>query len=215
MHRIALILFAAGVVACSPQYTYVPATNATSTIAGRSAADYPIPPAAPQGDVRIASFGLTNLTTTAKPEEKIRAVHLRMVVANNSAAPWQVDTREQRLDLRGFGPGRAAFASASGGSAPPLVVIPAGEKRTVDLFFPLPASEQHASKVPAFDALWRVTTGAGVVAERAPFERIRIEPPPGLYDYGPPYYYDPGYEGSGWGMGIGSAYMAGPIIRGE
>lgn len=219
--RVAVIVAAASLVACAPEYKYVPTTNATSTIAGRSASEYPIPPAAPQGDVRIASFGLTNLTTKAKPDEKIRAVHLRMIVANNSPVPWQLDTREQSLDLSGFGPGKAAFASASRGSTPPVVVIPAGDKRTVDMFFPLPPSEQHASKIPSFDALWRVQTGAGVVAERAPFERIRVQPAPGPYDYGdnywwgPPYWYDPGYEGAGWGMGIGPGYMAGPDIRGE
>jgi hypothetical protein len=191
MRKIAVLLATTSFLACSPQYAYVPLTNATSSIAGRSALDYPIPPQAPKGDVRIASFGMTNLTAKATPQEKIRAVHLRMIVANNSDTPWQVDTREQRLDLAGFGPSVPAFASANPGSQPPRVTIAPGGKRTVDLFFPLPPSEQHASKVPSFDALWQVKAGTELVKERAPFERIRIEPAPSVYDYGGDYWWAP------------------------
>lgn len=221
MRRVAVLLATGGFLACSPQYTYVPLTSATSSIDGQLASDYPIPPQAPQGDVRIASFGMTNITAPATPLEKIRAVHLRMIVANNSDAAWQVDTREQRLDLSGYGPSVPAFASASPGSPPPVITVPPAGKRTVDLFFPLPPNEQHASAVPSFDALWQVKTGTEVVTERTPFERLRVEPAPSYYDYGgdywwgPPYWYNPDYVGRGWGMGMGDRDYDEPMIRRE
>jgi hypothetical protein len=210
---------AATTFACGSQYAYVPTTNATATISGRTASEYQIPPEAPRGDVRIASFGMTNLTAKTNPEQgQIRALHLRLMIDNNSDTPWQLDTREQRLDLSGYGPSAPAFASASPGpSLPPIVTIAAGGKRTVDLFFPLPPNEQHASKVPSFDALWRIKTGNELVAERSPFERIYIEPAASDYDYGiggfwgeGPYWYDRDYNG--WGMGIGEPYINGPGI---
>ncbi|HEY4014182.1 MAG TPA: hypothetical protein VGM06_12645 [Polyangiaceae bacterium] len=44
--RIVVPVLALGVAAaaCSPRYSYVPVSNATSAIGGRLAADYPVPP---------------------------------------------------------------------------------------------------------------------------------------------------------------------------
>jgi hypothetical protein len=159
---------------------------------GRVAADYPIPPNAPQGDVRIASYGITDVSPKNSPNEIHRALHLRIVVADNGPTPWTFDTREQRLDLSGHGPIAPAFASANSGAPPPLVTVDPNAKRIVDLFFLLPSDVQHADVLPEFDALWRVTTASGVVVERTPFERLMVEPDYGGYDdwdYGPNYYW--------------------------
>ena len=190
--------------ACSPAYSYVPAANDTATIKGQPAADYPIPPEKPQGDVRIASFGFADLSPHGAPSDEphaLHALHMRVVVANNSDKPWTVDTREQRLELAGGGKSAPAFASANAGTPPPLVTVTPAGKRVVDLFFPLPSGQQHASKVPEFDAIWTVHTDARAITERAPFSRVLIQPAPTPYDYGtdypwgPPYYYDGSFAG--------------------
>lgn len=104
------------VCACSPvEYAYVPTTNAVATIHGRVAADYPIPPAAPQGDLRIASYGLTDVSPKGAPNQIQRALHLRVVLADNGATPWTFDTREQRVELQDHELMAPAFATASPG----------------------------------------------------------------------------------------------------
>lgn len=208
--------------ACGPGYAYVPAANATATVRGREAADYPVPPEKPRGDVRVASFGFADLTPHGVPDDEVHALHalhLRMVVANDSDHEWTVDTREQRLDLAGRGKSAPAFASADPGSPPPIVTIAPGGKRVIDLFFPLPSDEQKASKIPSFDAIWTVHTAVRPVTERTPFDRVVIEPVATVYDYGPdywgpPYWYDPDYAGAAF-VGVaplGPAYVGPPVV---
>jgi hypothetical protein len=191
MRRILVSLLVA--IGCAPHYSYVPTTNATATVQGRVAAEYSIPPGAPQGDVRVASYGMTDVSPQKAPNEVLRALHLRVVLADNGASPWHFDTREQRVELGGHDVLAPAFASANAGSQPPVVTIDGNGKRIVDLFFLLPANLQHADAIPEFDAMWRVNTGAtGVIAERTPFERLTVEPDEGGYDdwdYGGTYYW--------------------------
>jgi hypothetical protein len=179
----------------SKAYVYEPVTTHSAEVAGRPAADYRIPRDSPRGAVRLASFGYVDI----RPEDaegKIRALHLRMVVANDSDQPWRVDTRAQGLVLAHDGESRAAFATAdAGGTPPPVVQVAPHARRTVDLFFPLPPSAQETDELPAFDAIWTVQTDASRVTVRTPFERLPIEPH--AYgtssDFGPPYWYDPLY----------------------
>jgi hypothetical protein len=65
---------------CVTEYAYVPVEHGTSQVSGQTGAAYAIPPEAPQGDVRVASFGITRLRVNT--EEIIRALHLRMTLAN-------------------------------------------------------------------------------------------------------------------------------------
>ncbi len=177
---------------CANEYAYIPAENATARVNGQSAAAYHIPPEAPQGDVRVTSFGVTKLKVNNQ-EEHVRAMHVRMVVANNSDAPWTVDTRQQIGVIPNEGRSRPMYASSDGGQLP-LVTVPARGRRTIDLFYPLPQGMQKASRLPQFDLLWTVDTQSRQVAMRTPFERIEIEPVY-AYDYGWGYY---GYYGPGW-----------------
>lgn len=205
---LASLLIATG---CASEYAYVPATNATATIQGRIAAEYPIPPNAPQGDVRIASYGIAEVSPSdATGGERLRALHLRVVLANASASPWTFDTREQRVDLSGRGPLAPSFASANPGSPPPTVSVEPNGKRVVDLFFVLPSDLQHASAIPEFDALWNVDTGSGPIAQRTPFERLLVDPAYGYYDY---WDYGPGYFWGGpyW---VNPAFAFGPYPYG-
>jgi hypothetical protein len=213
---------AVAAVACTPNYAYEPASNATATMGGRDAADYPVPPEQPHGDVRIASFGFADLTPGGVPDDEahaLHALHLRMVIANNDDHDWTLDTREQRLELPERGKSAPAFAAADPGTPPPTITIPLGGKRVVDLFFPLPSDQQHAGTIPSFDAIWTVHMAARTVTERTPFDRIVVAPAATEFDYGPdfwaaPYWYDPGYPGVAF-VGVaplGPVYFGAPIV---
>ncbi|MGH7438467.1 MAG: hypothetical protein ACRENE_22505, partial [Polyangiaceae bacterium] len=147
------------------EYAYVPEQNATAALGGQVAADYPIPPSTPTGDVRLASYGVAELAPPGGSGRRLYAIHLHMSIADNGSAPFTVDTREQRLDLEGHGMSAPAFASADAGSAPPVVTVPTAGKRVIDLFFPLPADLEAPDNLPAFDAVWRVHADDQVVVE--------------------------------------------------
>ena len=206
------------VAACAHDYTYQPAEHATGNIGGHVAADYQIPPAAPQGDVRLASFGLSELGPATGSGDGRPALHLRMVVSNNDAQPWTVDTREQKLDIANAGAIAPAFATTREGNAGlPLITVAAGSKRVIDLFFPLPPNQQSADSIPDFDAIWNVHAGAQDVVERTPFDRLRIEPAYGptvepeygyYGEWGGPFWYDPTYP---WGYP--RPWLGGAVMR--
>ncbi|HEX4517405.1 MAG TPA: hypothetical protein VH054_27860, partial [Polyangiaceae bacterium] len=151
-------------VCCEPQYAYVPVTNAT-VIAGHVAADYPVPKEAPRGDVRLASYGIADLGSRDR-DDHVRALHLRVTLIDNGERAWTMDTREQLVDLDGYGQSVPAYASANAGSAPPLITAPPMGKRVVDLFFPLPAELQRAERLPTFDVVWKVHADDKDIIER-------------------------------------------------
>ncbi len=200
------VLVSVALIGCtSTEYSYVPAENASATLEGQAAADYAVPPAAPAGDVRLATFGVAELQPRGPHtrEHHMAAIHLRMVIANDGNDTWTFDTRDQRLDLEGRGMSAPALATADrAGDTPPVVTIPPAGKRTVDLFFPLPSDLDGASNLPSFDAVWRITVAPDeTIVERTPFERIVLEEAPPVDGYDDalwPYWYDPYY--AGWGV---------------
>jgi hypothetical protein len=198
--RFPYILFTSSLlVACAPkEYVYQPVSNLQAdVVAGRPAADYAVPGAAPRGTARIASFGFADIKPAgASDESALRALHLRMIVANDSDQTWRVDTRAQGLILANDGESRAAYATADGtGTPPPIVTVAPKAKRTIDLFFPLPSTMQQAEQLPAFDAVWSVQTDKEIVTRRTAFERLVIEPRAYEVTGGAssPYWYDPLY----------------------
>src|SRR5579859_6393683 len=138
--RTLILALALGAVACTTSdYVYEPVDHTSSRLEGVAAADYAIPPEKPTGDVRLATFGISDITPEGAPDgAKLKAIHLRFILANNGDATWTFDTREQRATLADRGESRPAFATADVGDQPPLVEIMPKGKRTVDLFFPLP-----------------------------------------------------------------------------
>ncbi len=205
-----------GALGCADDYIYVPASHATSEVAGHPAADLPIPPEAPRGDIRLAAFGMVDLHPQAGPQgaDHVRALHLRLIISDDASKAWTLDTRKQRVSLAGHGESRAAYASADLGASPPLVVIPPGDKRTVDLFFPLPADLQSEGKLPEFDIIWSVRTDSRAVTERTPFERLTVQPYAYEYDYDfwtPPYWFDPTYVTGAW-YALPPAYFERPVV---
>ncbi len=211
-------------VACEPEYAYVPTTSATVTVAGQVAADYGIPPEAPRGDLRVASYGITHISPQEHPDQHLSAIHVRLIAANESSLPWTIDTNEQHIDLDRHGTSAPAWASADKrGGQPPLVDVPPGGKRTIDLFYLLPQDMQEASELPHFDARWQVMMGGERIAARTPFERFRIEPAagPSEWDYGEsgyfwggPYYMNPLYPQLGFygAVSVPPVYVQHPVI---
>lgn len=220
MSRYVLIAGAIVLGGCAHEYVYRPAEHATASIHGRVAADYEIPAQAPQGDVRIASFGISRISPTTAPDEVERAVHLRMIVANNSAETWTIDTRQVRVDFPGIGQTPPAFVSTRDGeSGLPIVNVSPRGQRVLDMFYPLPATMQSASRIPQFDVVWQVRTATQLVAERTPFDRLRVEPAYAA-GYGPewawyggwggPFWYDPWYPAAV----LGPQFTTGPVMIG-
>ncbi len=197
------------------RYVYSPEDNATARVSGRPAALYDVPPQAPHGQVRVATLGIATLEPRGEDGHRVRTMHVRMIVDNDGdVAPWQVDTREQLGTLPRYGQSRAAFVASSEGR-PPLVTVAPGASATLDLYYPLPADMQHAAEIPEFQVLWRVQTPEGAVAERTRFERLRLEPPPAYYAYGPGW--GPGW-GTGWGwydpLWADYAFWGAPVLGG-
>jgi hypothetical protein len=147
--------------------------------------------------VLVASSGVVE----AKFQENVatRLLSVRMVIENNAdAAPWTVDTREQRAIVQGIGDSAPAYVNTDGRGAPTLQIA-RGEKRTIDLYFPLPANADDPRHVPQFDIAWQVHTSERPVAERTSFDRMRIEPSYASSYYGwgfaPNWWYDPFWAG--------------------
>jgi len=194
---------------------YVPVTAPTSSIYQHAAVDFAIPPQAPTGDVRIASYGVEQLTPGESPDQHVSALHVRLMVVNNGTKQWVLDTREQQLSLEGRESSTPAFASANPDpeSIPPVVAIAPHGMRVIDVFYPLPADLQTAEKIPSFQFTAQVYTDVGKVAESTAFQRVEVDgdtayayddsvPPedynPYVYGYDywdSPFYYNTAYIG--------------------
>jgi hypothetical protein len=199
------LIIAVLVAGCAGDYIYRPAENATAQIHGRTAARYEIPQQAPQGDVRVASFGIAKVERQ-DTGEKQRMVHVRMIVANNSQQPWTVDTREVRIELPQVGQETASIVRAQNAQGPIVQVAPMGQEQ-LDLFYPLPPGIDKASRLPEFSALWTVHTPQQTVTERTPFDRLQVYP---TYAYG--YGYGPWYGWYGWGGPWHDPWMIGAPV---
>jgi hypothetical protein len=193
-----LVVVLLGAAACESSYVYHPAAHADAEVAGRQAAIYTLPSAAhAQGDLRVASFGVSKIKPEDQQGETVHALHVREVVSNSSQQPWTVDTRQQNVELADGRRLTPSYARSDAGN-PPVVVVPPAGKRTIDLFFPLPPREEKASKVPTFDVVWNVDVAGQPIAQRTPFERLRIEPYYASAGWGYPYGGSLGWGPYGW-----------------
>jgi hypothetical protein len=159
--------------ACASRgFVYEPVTTTSAEVVGRPAASYPIPATGPQGSAELVSFGLAEVQGE---DEATRALCMRLIVANRSDRSWSVDARVQALVFDDGQEVTPKYALAADGQ-PPVVEIPAGGTRAIDLFFPLPAGIEDARALPRFDAVWSVRTPTRVVTGRTPFARISVTP---------------------------------------
>jgi hypothetical protein len=196
--------------ACASSYVYRPAEQATATVRGQPAARYPIPPDAPRGDVKVASFGVAKmeLPTSSDASERIPMLQVRVVVTNESDQPWKVDTRHLGVHIPGEPVTGPAYVNTDQGGLPE-VTVPARGQRALDLYFQLPASLRGAKDVPQFDVSWQVQLPDRVIAQRTPFERFVIEERPYVNSYaGVGFYGSPIWSGP---MGWGSTWWYDPM----
>ncbi len=139
--QITILVSSIAMASCSPGFFYRPADNATATMKGRVAADYQIPPNAPRGDVRLASLGIGKISMSGSPNQKQKAVHVRMIVTDNSQTPWTMDMRQQAIALPDGQQLAPAYVSThEGQNGLSSVTVPARGKRIIDLFYGLPAN---------------------------------------------------------------------------
>jgi hypothetical protein len=197
VRKLSILVLLAVVGCASDRYFYRPAEQATATLGGLPAARYAIPPEAPRGDVRIASFGVSTLDLEGT--EPLETLHVRLVVSNDGGArPWTLDTRELHLQIEGAEPRAPSFINASV-TGLPVIEIPRGQARAIDAYFPLQAPFDDDDEIPRFDVLWSVHTDTRLVVERTPFDRVEIEPMMGpsvyvSYGIAPYWWYPPIYS---------------------
>ncbi len=187
------------VVGCAEtQYVYTPQT-ANEVTANLPAARTPIPQERPEGAIEVASYGITQLHPQGTT---VPALHVRMIATNDGDdIPWQLDTREQYVEIAGEGRSVAMYVNSDVQTLP-IVSIGRHERRVFDFYFPLPETIRDEHHLPRFDVQWQVTTPARVVASRTTFDRVTQEPTsyyaygdawPYWAGYGPYWWYDPFY----------------------
>jgi hypothetical protein len=181
---------------CAHDYYYQPAEQDLVSVQGIPGARYPVPPERPDGEVRVATFGMQDLRPAAGGAP-MPAIHVRLVVTNNGdASPWTLDTRQIFIDIAGEGSSPPVYVNSEVGSLP-VVTVARGERRVIDAFFPVPGSMQSEDAVPRFDVKWQVGTGTRPIAGRTPFERFNSPaPPPGprvAVAWAPFWWFDPLY----------------------
>jgi hypothetical protein len=204
-HVSLVLVFGAAVLACEREYVYRPAVTTTSsaTISGLPASYEPIPPEAPRGHVRIAMMGFADIVPEGASRAELRALEVRMIIANNSDRAWSLDTRDQIATLPNGDERRPAYVTVAN-SVPPAITIAPRSEKTLELFYPLPDRMQKESQMPSFDVVWQVDTDGRRVVQRTPFERSQIVaaetsyppsaaqgfegPYPGSYVVGEPFY---------------------------
>ncbi len=192
---IAAAAFAAGGCAGFDEYVYAP-EPASARVDGYPATRVDIPPERPQGEVQLTSFGVTGLRAG---DRDLPALHVRMTVDNQGdARGWVIDTREQLIEIPDEGRGRAMFVN-SDVARTPIVTAGLRERRTLDLYFPVPAGVRDADDLASFELLWKVHTGQRPIEQRTGFQRIEREylgtSTAKLESGGGPYWwYDPAYH---------------------
>ena len=192
-----LILIVA-VAACAetPTYFYAP-EQAKLQRGGLLASETKIPSEQPRGAVEVASAGITEMRP--QDREPVRALHVRMFVDNDDdPGTWTIDTRQQFVDMTGVGESAPMFARADRQTLP-AVTVARRERRTLDLYFPLPANVHEPADLPAFDFLWQVNTPERPITGRTHVERRELVEPVTYTDVWMPgwgpywWWYDPMY----------------------
>jgi hypothetical protein len=184
-----LLLGAFTLPACASRaYVYEPVTTTSAEVGGRPAARYRIPLVRPEGDAQLVSFGVAEVKPADSDEPPTRVLAMRLIVANRSEQSWTVDARVQALVFDDGQEATPMYALALGGS-PPMVDVPAGESRAIDLLFPLPRGVEEARDLPRFDAVWSVRTSQHVVTGRTPFARNAVMPA-AYADVAAPFWLD-------------------------
>ena len=193
---------------CAHQYSYVPVGPGAS---GGPAAQYPVPPVAPQGEVYVTSFGFTDFDNGQGGGQRL--LHARVAVSNGSPATWEVDGRQQFLAAPGLQPQPPSFVNTNAGAPGPVYPIAPGAASVFDLYFAVPPGYGQPESLGGFALDWSVNAGGLVAANQTSFDRFE-----GVAESYAPY---PPYVVVGLGFGLGWWYSPfypyrhyPPVIRG-
>lgn len=162
------LLVAVSGCALSQPYVFRPTETPNVTSENQSVARYVVPRALPRGEIFVASDGVI----AASDEHDGPMLHVRATLFNVAGeTPWAVDIREQIVTLPGGVQVHASRVKTAASGAPILAIAP-GERIAMDLYFPLPESQQSALRIPTFDFIWQVTTDRKRAAGTVPFGRF-------------------------------------------
>lgn len=173
--RTALLLsiVLAGCVTTQP-FVFRPTETPNLTPDDAATARYVVPRALPRGEMFVTSEGVIAGTDGAQAGP---ALHVRATVFNVAGqTPWAMDIREQIVTLPGGVQIHPGSVKTTAAGAPILAIAP-GERIAIDLYFPLPDSQQSASVIPAFNFIWQVTTDRKRAAGTVPFGRFAAQTP--------------------------------------
>jgi hypothetical protein len=180
---------------CAHEFAYVPVGPGAT---GGPAAQYPVPPEAPQGEVYVTSFGFTDMDVG--PNQPGTMLHARLAVSNGSSVAWKVDGQQQFLVAPGVSPQPPAFVNTDAEGSGPIYQVPAGRASVFDLYFAVPPPIDRTRNLSGFALDWNVDAGGRVIAEQTSFQRSEAPPPSYAYAAYPPYVV------VGLGFGIGWWY---------
>jgi hypothetical protein len=200
--------------ACIPTYhVWIPTERATARLpdTGQPASFYEMPAGAPPGDVQVATLGVRRVKNGGDTQH----LALRMIVDNNSDQDWQLDVREQVLTLSDGERRQPRYAWGAPQPGSPLVTVPARQKVSLDLLYPVPSLKGFLAE---FELAWAVRTPAQLVTNRTPFRQEDIQPGAyawGPYGYGWDYYYPPPfyYPSPFFSLGFATPILFSPVLR--
>jgi len=123
---------------------------------------YALPgPDRPRGEIKVESYGVRAESAW------VGVLHVRLTITNDvDDTPWQIDTGEVTAEIEGQGASQAGSVATDAGT-PPLLSVPRGERRVVDLYFAAPTS--LAGSPSSCSVTWSVRTGDGAVTEETSF----------------------------------------------
>ncbi len=167
--HITLTFGALATIGCS-DYAY---RSAAATTANPQVAAYRVPAQAPRGQVVVRSSGITALPAEANQPGK--ALQVSLTVANDGILPWLVDTRKTTIVLPDGDERAPALTVSALGSNGPIIAVPVGSARTIQLYYALSPDEQHARQLPGFATRWQVETAHGTLQGETRFHRVKVD----------------------------------------
>lgn len=171
MRAFVLALIVVSGCATTQPFVFRPTEAPNLTAENRAEARYVVPRRLPRGEIFVTSEGVV----AGRQGQTGPALHVRATLFNVAGeTPWAVDIREQIVTLPGGVQVHASDVATAAPGAPILAIAP-GERIAMDLYFPLPESQQSAAQIPGFDFIWQVTTDRKRAAGTVPFGRF--DPP--------------------------------------
>jgi hypothetical protein len=137
--------------------------------------------ALPSGDprVKISTMGITGIKLDEGFKTwPVRALHVRIVVHNDSKDVWTMEAWRQKALISGTVHAEPTVATVDGKQME-LAVFEPGDTRTFDLYYELPPKVDTAAEIPDFHVDWRIDTpGRMIASSDTSFTRYDVVKPP-------------------------------------